>query len=120
MPALDALLALIAGVHADMAVIEIGASPLEPYNGNFAVHRIRDQIRYNILCASDPYAVLGVMTAFDLKPDLISGPAVNTLAGQELVERLCHVRALNLIDPETLPELRERLAGIEGVRRQMA
>jgi len=114
MPALETLVHLITGAEADIAVIEIGASPLEPYNGQFAVHKIRDQICYHVLCASDPYAVLGVMTGFDLKPDLVSGPAVNTLAGQELVEKLCHVRALNLIDPTVLPELRDRLSAIEA------
>ncbi len=120
MPALEALVGLIAGAQADIAVIEIGASPLEPYNGQFAVHKIRDQIRYHVLCASDPYAVLGVMTAFDLKPDLVSGPAVNTLAGRQLVEKLCHVRALNLIDPAVLPELRDRLSTIERVGKKLA
>lgn len=95
----------IASVDADIAVIEIGASPLEPYNGDLAIEAIRDHIKCIILSASDPYAVFGLMEAFDIVPDIVTGISTNTLGGRELVERLCHVPALNLIDSKTTPAL---------------
>lgn len=107
--ALKSLLSMLAHTEADVAVIEIGSSPLEPYNGDIAIHEISKQVRCTVLCASDPYAVLGVMTSFDLKPDLATGIATNTIAGIELIERLCEVPAINIIDPEHLPALRSKL-----------
>ena len=103
--ALDNMLNLLAGTDADVAVVEIGASPLEPYNGETAIAGIKDQIVCTILCASDPYAVLGVMKAFDIKPDIATGPAANTLGGVELIENLCGVKALNMIEKANLSEL---------------
>ena len=99
----------ISQVQADIAVIEIGASPLEPYNGDLAIEAIREHIKCIILSASDPYAVLGLMKAFNIKPDIVTGISTNTLAGRELVEKLCGIKALNLIDPETMPELKTTL-----------
>ncbi len=107
--ALPNLLSLIASAHADVAVVEIGASPLEPYNGDTAIQIIKDQVYFSVLCASDPYAVYGVMKSFDFLPDLVTGIATNTLAGTELIEKLCKVKAINIIDPETLPEVRSLL-----------
>lgn len=95
----------IALVDADVAVIEIGASPLEPYNGDLAIEAIRENIKCIILSASDPYAVYGLMKAFDIVPDIVTGISTNTLGGRELVEKLCNVPALNLIDPKTTPSL---------------
>lgn len=117
---LQQLLSRIALVNADVAVIEIGASPLEPYNGDIAINAIRDQIKCTVLSASDPYAVYGLMKAFDLVPDIVTGIATNTLAGVRMVEKLCNVRALNLIDPRTQPTLerilKEALMSIPGSR----
>ncbi|MGB5238262.1 MAG: hypothetical protein WBM43_06850 [Flavobacteriaceae bacterium] len=97
----------IAGVRADVAVVEIGASPLEPYNGDLAIEAIQDQIKCIILCASDPYAVYGLMKAYNLSPDIVTGITSNTLAGIQMVERLCKVKALNVIDSNTSSELKE-------------
>lgn len=94
---LEHLLWRMAQTDADVAVIEIGASPLEPYNGDIAIRRIKKNIRCKILCASDPYAVFGVMQGFDFVPDLVCGPATNTIAAVELVEKLCDVKAVNLL-----------------------
>lgn len=99
------LLSRIQHVKADVAVIELGASPLEPYNGDIAFEELKDCVKCTVLCASDPYAVYGVMKSFKLKPDIVSGIATNTYAGAELIEKLCGVKALNLIDPSTKGEL---------------
>jgi hypothetical protein len=104
------LLSKISLVNADVAVIELGASPLEPYNGDIAFEELKENVKCTILCASDPYAVYGVMKSFNLKPDLVSGIATNTFAGAELIEKLCNVKALNLIDPKTSQELRSILS----------
>ena len=107
--ALKKLISLIQSTDADIAVIEIGASPLEPYNGDIAIASIKDNVKCTILCASDPYAVYGVMKSFNLKPSIVSGIATNTHAGIKLIEKLCGVTAINIIDPEQLPRLREIL-----------
>ena len=95
---------------ADVAVIELGASPLEPYNGDVAFEELKASVKCIVLCASDPYAVYGVMKSFKLKPDLVSGIATNTLAGAELIEKLCGVKAINLINPNTSDALKQILA----------
>jgi hypothetical protein len=56
-------------------------------------------VRLVVLCASDPYAVVGVMEAFGLRPDLVSGRATSTDAGIALVERLAGIPALNMLEP---------------------
>jgi hypothetical protein len=104
------LLSQINEVKADVAVIELGASPLEPYNGDIAFEELKPCVKCIVLCASDPYAVYGVMKSFNLRPDIVSGIATNTYAGSELIEKLCGVKALNLIDPETSRELKDILA----------
>ena len=78
---------------------------LEPYNGAVTIKEIGRNVRLTILCASDPYAVVGVMSAFEVQPDLVTGIVANTEAGRELVEKLSGVRALNLKEPSALPEL---------------
>lgn len=98
--ALRVMLDHVAGVGAEFAVIEAGASPLEPYNGSMVIDALRPHLAMTVLCASDPYAVLGVQQAFAdrLKPDFVAGPAANTGAAVELVDRLCGLPALNLMD----------------------
>lgn len=108
--AMDPVLSMMGGKDVDLAVIEIGASPLEPYNGEEAVSLIRGNVKCSVLCASDPYAVHGVMSAFHFKPDIVTGPASNTKAGIALIDKLCGVKAINLIDPKTAPDLRKILA----------
>ncbi len=46
-----------------------------------------------------------------LRSDHLPGESVRsvTIAGEELVEKLCGIPALNLIDPATQPRLRELL-----------
>ncbi len=96
-PLLGRLLSKIAASGADVLVAEAGASPLEPYNGATAMEMIDEHVRMLVLSASDPYAVMGVQHAFGMRPDLVCGPAANTDAAIELVDRLCGVPALNLM-----------------------
>ncbi len=104
------LLSHIASLQPDYLVAEAGASPLEPYNGDSAVEELGDNICCTILCASDPYAVVGVTQAFGIIPDLVTGPAANTSAAVDLVHKLAHLPAINVIDRGTLPALRDFLA----------
>jgi hypothetical protein len=102
------LLSQMASDQADVAVIEAGASPLEPYNGAVAMQLVGNESRYTILSASDPYAVLGVMRAFDIRPDLVTGIAANTTASIELVRELTGIAAVDVMGSEgrrTLGEL---------------
>ena len=94
----------------DKRAVEAGASPLEEYNGAALAGLLGSHVCFTLLCASDPYAVAGLMDAFGTKPDLVAGGAANTTAGAGLVERLTGLTALNLADPRTHAELRERLA----------
>jgi len=93
----------------DFLVAEAGASPLEPYNGTAAIDELNDNIKCTILCASDPYAVVGVEKAFGLRPDLVTGLATSTSAAIDLVSKLSGVEALNVLDPECMPQLRKLL-----------
>jgi hypothetical protein len=92
--AMDRLLSLVAGENPDLVIAEIGASPFEPYNGSFVLEKMKQQICLMVLCANDPYGVVGAVKGFDLIPDLISGIVTNTIAGVELVERLTGITAI--------------------------
>ncbi|MEX2465789.1 MAG: hypothetical protein WD995_02700 [Gemmatimonadota bacterium] len=107
--AMDALLSNMAPPDATVVVIEAGASPLEPYNGATLVDLLGETVAYTILCASDPYAVGGIETAWGRDFDLVAGPAANTAAGIQLVRRLTSLHALDLTDEASTPELSRRL-----------
>lgn len=96
------LLSRMERLPADVAVVEIGASPLEPYNGSIAVEELQDALAMTILCVSDPYAVPGVDTAFDmLDPHLVTGLPTNTDAGVSLLNQLTNLPAFNIRDSDT-------------------
>ncbi|MGI9472294.1 MAG: hypothetical protein ACR2NZ_12205 [Rubripirellula sp.] len=103
------LLARIALSQPDVLVAEAGASPLEPYNGDVAIETIRDSVRCTVLCASDPYAVVGVTQGFGFDPDLVAGVATSTSAGVDVIRHLCHRPALNLTDIRSHRELDQLL-----------
>ena len=54
------------------------------------------------------------MKAFEIVPDIVTGIASNTIAGRAMVEELCGVKALNLIDFGTTPELKKILTESTG------
>ncbi len=105
--AIELLTSRIATTGADVLVAEAGASPLEPYNGELAMNYVKDVTCFTVLCASDPYAVLGVQSAFGnhLQADLVAGPAANTDAAVALVSSLTGLHALDLQDRSNNPEL---------------
>lgn len=103
------LLGRMNDLGADLAVIEAGASPLEPYNGDTVVRLLGDAVRSTVLCASDPYAALGVMQAFDATPSFIAGRASATTSGVELTSRLTGRPCLNLLEDEIETEVGDRL-----------
>ena len=94
----------------DLLVAEAGASPLEPYNGAAIIDELGDNVVCTILCATDPYAVVGVQQAFGLTPDLVTGPATTTSAAVELLKKLTGLRGINVIDPDKKLEFRGFLA----------
>lgn len=108
--AIRPLLQHIGARHPNVAVVEAGASPLEPYNGAAAIVELGDNICCSILCATDPYAVVGVQKAFDFSPDIVAGPATNTSAAIDLVAELSGLRGINVMDPYSIPEFRSVLA----------
>ena len=113
--ALRKLLTMVSSERPDVVVAEAGASPLEPYNGAVVVDEIGDQRRCTVLCASDPYAVVGVVQSFDIKPEIVSGIATNTSAGIELIRKLTGLEALNLIDRSSHAWLRRILVKTLGL-----
>ena len=103
------LLGIIRESNPDVVVAEAGASPLEPYNGDTALQELGSAIAFTVLCASDPYAVLGVIHGFKMNPDVVAGLATSTIAGEELVAKLSGAKPLNLLDPSSIAQLRGML-----------
>lgn len=110
------LLSRMDELPADVAVIEIGASPLEPYNGSIAIEELQSARVMTILCTSEPYAVLGLEAAFEmLEPDLVTGVATNTAAGMSLLDQLTDRLVFNIRNPDTHERLDAMLRNrIEG------
>lgn len=94
----EIVLGRVAAAEPDVVVLEAGASPLEPYNGEAALERLAGLVRCTVLCAADPYASLGVIRAFPIPTDLIAGLATSTAAGIRLVGRLTGISAVNVLD----------------------
>ncbi|EKU96385.1 hypothetical protein Lepto7375DRAFT_0381 [Leptolyngbya sp. PCC 7375] len=103
------LLSRIMAQSPDVVVAEAGASPFEPYNGAVVLDEITNQIKFTVLCASDPYAVIGVSQSFGITPNIVSGITTNTTAGIELVEKLAKVPALSLTTDTSVDKLRTLL-----------
>jgi hypothetical protein len=103
--ALRLLLARLASAELDVVVAEAGASPLEPYNGELAIEELSPAVKCTVLCASDPYAVVGVTAAFRFEPDVVCGRATSTEAGIALVRKLSGVQALDALDPKVEADL---------------
>ena len=107
--AFDALIARIAESKPEVVVAEAGASPIEPYNGQVAVQGLSHGPRFTVLCASDPYSVIGVTKGFGFQPDLVTGVCTSTSAGVQVVRGLVNAAALNLTNPDSFEELDDLL-----------
>lgn len=103
------LLSLISAEKPDVVVAEAGASPFEPYNGSVVLEEIKEQISCTVMCASDPYAVVGVSQSFGLTPDVVCGIVTDTTAGVELVEKLTKIKTIGIGDRNSQIELVEFL-----------
>jgi hypothetical protein len=114
--AVGGLLRRMGATGASVAVIEAGASPLEPYNGGTLVELLSDNVAFTILAASDPYAVLGIQRAWERTFDVVTGPTSNTKAGVQLVHALTGLPALDLLDYATHGSLRQRLEEVVGAK----
>lgn len=115
--AIRGVLSAMAATGATVAVIEAGASPLEPYNGGTLVDMLQEQLRYVVLAASDPYAVVGIQTAWERSFDVVTGPTANTAAGRALVKELSGLEAVDLLIPDNHSELGARLRSAIGAPR---
>ncbi|WP_013324455.1 ATP-binding protein [Gloeothece verrucosa] len=103
------LLSRIAAEKPDVVIAEVGASPFEPYNGKVVLEEIKNQICCTVLCASDPYAVIGAIHEFGLQPNVISGIVTDTTAGVALVENMTGIPAITIFDRESQHKLKEIL-----------
>lgn len=117
--ALDYLIGRVAETNPDVLVAEAGASPIEPYNGQVAVDRLQDTRRLTVLCASDPYAVIGVTKGFGFEPDLVTGVCTSTSAGVQVVRGLVDAAALNLTHKDSLKELDKLLVDRLGLSQEV-
>lgn len=113
--AFETLVGQIAATHPDVVVAEAGASPIEPYNGQVAVSGLSHGRRCTVLCASDPYSVIGVTKGFGFQPDLVTGVCTSTSAGVKVVQGLVSAVALNLTNPDSFEELDRLLVASLGI-----
>lgn len=107
--ALETVLAMAATETPDVAVAEAGASPLEPYNGATLLAELAARRAFTVLCASDPYAAVGVAHGFGIVPDVVAGIATSSTAGVDLTASLTGLVAVNVLDRASHPQLREML-----------
>lgn len=103
------LLARIENEQADVVVVEIGASPLEPYNGKIAMDLIRPNVVATILCTMDPYGITGAIESFGVQPDFIGGWVAGNSAGRDLVRRLTGLEAIDPREEDLRRRLKSRL-----------
>lgn len=98
---------------AEMIVCELGASPLEDYQGAAVLKELEGKVRATVMAASDPYAVLGLEKAYAIKPDVVTGRAAVTEPGRRLVTKLAGVPAVEL-DREDAGATLVQLLGLGG------
>jgi hypothetical protein len=111
------VLAAVDALGADVLVAEAGASPLEPYRGSAVLRELAPRRRMTILCASDPYAVVGAERAFDVRADFVAGRAAATSAAIALVSGLSDLEAIDVTDRASWPRIDARLVEALGVER---
>ena len=99
------LMSLAAAKGADVFVGEIGASPLEPYNGLTALSTLAPHLRLLALAASDAYAAKGFLETVPFRPDILTGPVANTEASVALAKTMTGLDVVDLSSAEDLQAL---------------
>jgi hypothetical protein len=103
--ALRNLLSRMIGVGADVVVAEVGASPpgalqrRDGHTGDRAERALHRALRLGLLRGHRGDKSLRQ------SPDSVTGLATSTSAGIELVEKLSGIRALDVLDRGSLPQL---------------
>ena len=110
------LLSLICSKNPDIVVMEVGASPCEPYNGLVALKELAERAHFVVLCASDAYSVVGAeqcflkQAGFNIQPNIVTGIVAATSGGCDLVLQMSGIPALSLATQESVNKLRKLLA----------
>ena len=107
--ALSRLLSHVGVKGSDVLVAEIGASPLEAYNGEAALDCLGNNIRMMALVANDAYAARGFQETVAYRPDFVAGPAANTTSSRALVASLTGLRAIDLGGDDGVADLTDLL-----------
>lgn len=102
-PVTRMMLTQLAAEKPDVIVFELGDGLLGAY-GVEAILKdagIRDSITCLVLCANDPVAAWGgvklLHDEFDLRPDVVTGPATDNLVGTKLITDRLGIPAFNAI-----------------------
>ena len=115
---MHALLSILAEEQPDIVIAEAGASPCEPYNGDIVLQELADHASIVILCASDPYAVVGMSRFLEkegIHPDIVTGSATSTTAGLDLIRELCDIPPLSLASDKGISEMKKLLVDMLDV-----
>ncbi len=94
---------------AKMIVCELGASPMEGYQGAAVMKELEGKVLGIIMAASDPYAVIGLQKAYGITPNIVTGRATVTEPGRTLVEKLAGVATVALDSEDAGAELVKKL-----------
>lgn len=103
------LLSMVSLQQPNVVVAEAGASPFESYNDTETLVEMASRAKFVVLCATDAYAVVGMMHLLGIKLDIVTGMATSTSAGVDLVETLTGIPALNLTRDDSVDVLKELL-----------
>ena len=115
---LRTLFGLLAAENPDCLVLELGASPSEPYNGYVVLQEMLQknpvEPLFLMVCAADAYSVVGFHLMLEnilrhRKADVVCGAAANTSAGRDLVYKFTNLPALDLTAQESRRVLRVML-----------
>ncbi len=117
-----AMLARLARRRPDVVVMELGDGLLGTYGVDaiLADPVFQKALKCMILCASDPVAAWGgvkrLEEAYGLRPDLLSGPATDNVAGNRILEQMTGLPAVNaLVHPDRFADVVVHTLGAAGV-----
>jgi len=105
----------------DVIVFELGDGLLGSYGVQaiLADQELRDAFSCTLLCANDPVAAWGgvqlMQQDYELKADMVTGPATDNLVGKKLIDERLNVPALNALTDTT--ELGDAVMDILGLQK---